>query len=761
MPEPKRENEKVEEVRILQALLKSGGSESAVISAPAVLSRLRESLLSQLGPEQSGEPFLVNLSSDSALSACCRHYVNDGFLRVGSGLLCGMRIQGIGIMPVMCHIGFDMVTPGRRCFLLLATGEGPIPRVLVNGLAVVSSKPQTLMHGDRIIFGYAHAYRFILPAHGGDGAVRDALRDLDLGVESALAQVSDCTGEQFHEVAPLVQAISLHLAQRESEAILRPLRIVCPLVDELNEVIRLVGLQGALRCRVHAASSLSGQRGQIVAIVEEGQEQRGAPLPVAKSQGLTLRVGAARLLHVWSVAAVLSRMEAVRALYSHCARLQDFSPLRRRLADLALCDPWSEAPAPAFDNFSGTGVALQGLSKFASAVVAGSQHFVDDGGARSDGVAARLREQTSIASADRMEEAASRTAAAARETWARVAALRGVHATLTEVAMREQAERQRLAAARAPGTGHIRRPVLSAVPALSARSRAASPIATLAPSLGRSPSTGTVREAPRISTMASAVPSLQVLRIVNSSGSQPEQPSKSGADQLSPLSDLQRTLAETRQYVLTGLRPQKPLLGDGNGSPKSTLDDMSDRLSFWEAPENAVSSCTSVAEVSAWESTLREDFQRTLGRLAERRTELTAGVGCTSPAAVAATTTVMSSGATSITPAQGLGTAALTPVGTANDTIAAAVAEAAVLTSTISSAVQAARAFATADSPSRRITTMTYERVPDVPAIPMPPPELVTVSEFRPAPVACGDGGGGEAPLSDAGQSAAVEYVTS
>eukprot|EP00812_Abedinium_dasypus_P009957 NODE_3609_length_764_cov_261.263752.p3 GENE.NODE_3609_length_764_cov_261.263752~~NODE_3609_length_764_cov_261.263752.p3 ORF type:complete len:133 (-),score=36.61 NODE_3609_length_764_cov_261.263752:348-746(-) len=63
-------------------------------------------------------------------------------------------------------------------------------------------------------------------------------------------------------------------------------------------------------------------------------------------------------------------------------------------------------------------------------------------------------------------------------------------------------------------------------------------------------------------------------------------------------------------------------LQESHRAQSSELQRISQRAMRWEAPADAISSCSTIAEVAAWETDLREEFVRTLGRFADRRVEL-------------------------------------------------------------------------------------------------------------------------------------------
>lgn len=49
---------------------------------------------------------------------------------------------------------------------------------------------------------------------------------------------------------------------------------------------------------------------------------------------------------------------------------------------------------------------------------------------------------------------------------------------------------------------------------------------------------------------------------------------------------------------------------------------MRKRLMWWEAPAEELACCSTIGEVAVWENEITEEFQRVLGRLADRRVEL-------------------------------------------------------------------------------------------------------------------------------------------
>ena len=97
------------------------------------------------------QPHLVNLSPDPLLSECLLYIISlDGDTKVGHSEDSSIKLEGEGVNEV--HAKF---TAGGN--LLIPTDEEC--KIYVNGKEV-AVEGMELKHGDRIIFGKAHVFRY-------------------------------------------------------------------------------------------------------------------------------------------------------------------------------------------------------------------------------------------------------------------------------------------------------------------------------------------------------------------------------------------------------------------------------------------------------------------------------------------------------------------------------------------------------------------------------------------------------------------------
>eukprot|EP00928_Gymnodinium_smaydae_P027574 TRINITY_DN21288_c0_g1_i1.p1 TRINITY_DN21288_c0_g1~~TRINITY_DN21288_c0_g1_i1.p1 ORF type:complete len:1178 (-),score=163.79 TRINITY_DN21288_c0_g1_i1:570-4103(-) len=118
-------------------------------------------------------PFLTKLSDDWALQGCVNYFLSGHCVKLGSDeSTCEIRLQGVGIFPIMCEILCDPMTSVVTVQLHRAqddddelwTDTEDQPRVCVNGKCLSDHETSlVLSHGESLVLGYSHAFRLVVP----------------------------------------------------------------------------------------------------------------------------------------------------------------------------------------------------------------------------------------------------------------------------------------------------------------------------------------------------------------------------------------------------------------------------------------------------------------------------------------------------------------------------------------------------------------------------------------------------------------------
>jgi len=198
-------------------------------------------------------PYLCNISDDINTTGVLVYLLKPGHATtIGSDEESAITLRGLGVPKLLCTVTNDN---GSICvFLPEQDDDAKRRRVLVNGRLL--DEPQHLQHGDRLVLGRAGAMKLCnpatqfqsmtLPAGSGDEVAGPAEPTLD----SVLSEVALEESDAFCELNYYVEELSSKMNEEKMQAFNRELRVLCPLVDEANEITREVRPNEGLKLEV-------------------------------------------------------------------------------------------------------------------------------------------------------------------------------------------------------------------------------------------------------------------------------------------------------------------------------------------------------------------------------------------------------------------------------------------------------------------------------------------------------------------------------
>eukprot|EP00746_Dinoflagellata_sp_MGD_P166360 gnl/MRDRNA2_/MRDRNA2_96189_c0_seq1.p1 gnl/MRDRNA2_/MRDRNA2_96189_c0~~gnl/MRDRNA2_/MRDRNA2_96189_c0_seq1.p1 ORF type:complete len:1191 (+),score=233.88 gnl/MRDRNA2_/MRDRNA2_96189_c0_seq1:70-3642(+) len=170
-------------------------------------------------------PQLINLSDDPALNGCLIYFLDNGQVTMlGSSKKCKIRLQGLGVKPIMCSI----FNEGNRRLLLK---PGDSCRVLVNGSAVIIDRQ--LKHHDRLILGHAHCYRVVIPLEA--AATSEEMKEVAKQLDTALGEVVAQESADYQQCRIYIGEMKTRLGEKRAQKFLEDFGRHVPMVQEANE----------------------------------------------------------------------------------------------------------------------------------------------------------------------------------------------------------------------------------------------------------------------------------------------------------------------------------------------------------------------------------------------------------------------------------------------------------------------------------------------------------------------------------------------
>lgn len=221
-------------------------------------------------------PKLVNISEDSSLSGSLLYLLETGVItQVGDNPDCRVSIQGIGVLTYMCQLFNE---DDQNVMLTLLTEEGDTvdaedgyayyrenktkgkieSRVLINGARPPS--PSKLHHLDRLIIGWAHAFRVLIPADTSKrlNMRKSIMQACDVSIDEMLKEVCDEHQAEVEEVRAVFDDLKLKIDGAYMQNFIALFRDALPLVREGNVITSMMRPMDELRFQVEVSFNIRG-----------------------------------------------------------------------------------------------------------------------------------------------------------------------------------------------------------------------------------------------------------------------------------------------------------------------------------------------------------------------------------------------------------------------------------------------------------------------------------------------------------------------
>lgn len=269
-------------------------------------------------------PQLVNCSHDPSLQGCLVYFLDAAKekIRIGSDRKScgsGIVIQGLGIAACNC-----VITNGDNLNPTILPVEG---RVLVNGRQL--SEETLLRHGDRLILGYSHCFRVVIPEAAEDVAAQE--RDW-ANLDEALKEVKPGTDENCHMFA---EAEAERLGAAKAQAFLHQFQMLSHLVEEANAIAAEVWPEEHLSFSVEILTDLQKYESDVPECIV--RLRRLATRPDSRtSSALKLTEKLNSTIVVFDESTFTSRVDLFREAYETS---QSGAPQKLHFDDPAK-DPW-------------------------------------------------------------------------------------------------------------------------------------------------------------------------------------------------------------------------------------------------------------------------------------------------------------------------------------------------------------------------------------------------------------------------------------
>jgi len=343
-------------------------------------------------------PYLTNLSNDPSLKGIRNYYLSEDCTRIGSNEeVCSIVIKGIGILPVMCEvkcwpsgaIDIELVLSIEKDDSPVDDASVDLPRVLVNGANLVANVGRPLESHDTLIFGYAHAFRLVVPvdptASSGtpsDSFDNEILRSAFTDFSSMILDIEQ-NASHFQAALPFLKDLSLRAPEDTVKSFVKSLQTICPLIDEANLITREIHRNSWLSFQSHVLTEMmdfehdkpelvvcvlwdplvvdrflptAGRWGKLRAsgvakqsscrkarLLHEGGDRTPQCRKLSLEAHMSLPGCGKAVLYVWSLEKFLKCLVKIREVYEEgFVADDDFASVRRMLRDNPHLDPWRE-----------------------------------------------------------------------------------------------------------------------------------------------------------------------------------------------------------------------------------------------------------------------------------------------------------------------------------------------------------------------------------------------------------------------------------
>eukprot|EP00927_Polykrikos_kofoidii_P053538 TRINITY_DN48148_c0_g1_i1.p1 TRINITY_DN48148_c0_g1~~TRINITY_DN48148_c0_g1_i1.p1 ORF type:complete len:1831 (+),score=248.79 TRINITY_DN48148_c0_g1_i1:42-5534(+) len=316
------------------------------------------------------DPYLVNVCSDPLLSGCLTYTLHEGEeVYIGSGDHCRIRIDGLGIQPVMCRL--VSCDGGKRVSVLVYDEDG-VPRESPGDSASCSSPsqnpcrsslfkigaPQVFLNGevvhdrvwlhdrDRLRVGCTHRFKLFIPRADDSCGGLQRKKTVEAIIDDLVDTSEQVLAKEF------ASQLEERIGRTRATGVFRELAALQPLIDEANEITHELrgGDMKKLGFKTQVLADVSSDNYQpdvLVALrlVETGDTSSRVDVQLDPSE---LQSG--QLVAIWPVLKFTRQLEAFRDLY------QEISERERPWQHGVDPNPWEdETPRARRDSDGGGG----------------------------------------------------------------------------------------------------------------------------------------------------------------------------------------------------------------------------------------------------------------------------------------------------------------------------------------------------------------------------------------------------------------------
>jgi hypothetical protein len=294
-------------------------------------------------------PKLINISDDPSLSGSLLYMLEiDKDTFVGEDPSCQIVLEGIGIHPYMCVIRNDdnkkvtmtLLSPVGSELVLdegyqagskkskKGRGGSQHGRILLNGGA--ASSPKELRHMDRLILGYAYAFRVLIPLQQGEAAPnqprKSVMNRMEANLEELVQEVELYDPESSEDLRASIAELKTRFGPQRLTGFLAVVKEAVPLVREANEITQTMRPKDRLEFKIEFCYD-------IMAFPDD-QPELVVRLLQTQEPGNVLVV-----CDVWEFSSFKERLEQMRLLYTATRQVGGRKSIACFKVDLD-DDPW-------------------------------------------------------------------------------------------------------------------------------------------------------------------------------------------------------------------------------------------------------------------------------------------------------------------------------------------------------------------------------------------------------------------------------------
>ncbi|CAD7957374.1 unnamed protein product [Amoebophrya sp. A120] len=256
-----------EQLAMLNDLVgKYGSNFRQEVEAAQQMEQMRQQALVDMGLSGKGmatamnmnpnTPYLMNVADDPSLTGCLVYFIPiNEEVTIGSDASCTIKLNGLGIAPVMCQlVNFNHTRVHVKPVADPETGK--YGRLLRNGRAI-GSTPTTLEARDRFMIGRSFIFKLVVPLQK---EISQSMTEED-AIGDHLAEIMDNTSEEFMQAKAFVEAVASRIGEEAANNFLASFAQAIPLVQEGNDISAELRKRDNLLLRLDVVTDVMGYEG--------------------------------------------------------------------------------------------------------------------------------------------------------------------------------------------------------------------------------------------------------------------------------------------------------------------------------------------------------------------------------------------------------------------------------------------------------------------------------------------------------------------